>query len=399
MVCFHTPALSEVNITLHLASPYGSARCKVREVAGRSKLVRDQSNSHTSPREFFDRRIPLSVVLTQCRFVLRHSSIAATATPVIASLYLFSLPKQFMDITPDIDNALANPLANALADALTAARALRNEPKRLIGFCDMLRRSWQLGPIQSAEVHLMQGVAHRAMGQLAQAEHELGLAAQLASSLGNHRFIAMSYLQLGAIKVESHDFESARRYLTLARNEFILCCSLEGEAHVLFNFSNLLLIEKRYADARLALEDALLNYNEVGNLEGMSQVIATSALIHMLEGHYELSIEKLQECERLFLDVGNKKNALANAINRAECYIHLENHSYAHVLLCSTRERAKALGYHVLEARALLVLSNLSQRQSEAAEASKHFYDARELAITNGFEPLFEALVRDMQLA
>lgn len=289
----------------------------------------------------------------------------------------------------------------ALVDAdssLAAIRSLRNEPKQLIGECDRLLHTSDLSDLSKAEAHLMMGVALRSIGQLERAEHELRLAIELATKAESPRFVAMSYLQLGAINVECHDFASARKHLTLARNEFILCCSLEGEAHVLFNLSNLLLLEKRYSDARLALEDALLNYSEAGNIEGMSQVIATSALIHMLEGHYEISIEKLQECERLFLDLGNKKNALANAINRAECYIHLENLSYAHVLLCSTRERARALGYHVLEARALLVLSNLSQMQSEIEEASRHYYDARELAIANGFEPLFEALVKDMKL-
>jgi tetratricopeptide (TPR) repeat protein len=286
-----------------------------------------------------------------------------------------------------------------LESALGSARASGHEPKQTVEHCDHILRQPDLDVQTCAEVHLMKGAALRKMGQLESAEAELQIALELATTVDDHRTIAKSYLHLGAIRLESHAFDEAREYLTIARHKFIHCCSLEGEAHVLFNLANLLLLEKQYGGARLALDDALLNYNEVGSIEGMSQVIATTALIHMLEGHYQQSIEKLQDCERLFLDLGDKKNALATALNRAECYIKLENLSYARVLLCSTRERARAHSFYVLETRALLVLSNLSQRLSEVTEASKHFYEARELAITHGFQPLFEALVRDMQLA
>jgi tetratricopeptide (TPR) repeat protein len=280
---------------------------------------------------------------------------------------------------------------------LDKARALQHDPQQMLAHCtEILAHSHALAGTSSlCSAYILSGFAHRSLGDFVNAQQYFQLGLNLALALNDAKLIASASLQLAIIQSQSHRFGEAMENLKIARHYYASAGSLVGEAKVLFNIANVLILRDQPDEALAPLEEALARYTESNDLVGSSQVLASIGMIHRQKGRLQPAIEQLQQSLRLLQSLEQPQNELLVSLNLAECYVQLGDTSYAESLINTVRERALKMGLPLVQCRALLLQSHLSTLLDQADESDRLFTEAKLLSVAYGFEPQFTTMIAE----
>jgi DNA-binding SARP family transcriptional activator len=174
-----------------------------------------------------------------------------------------------------------------LAEFAVAATAPTGE---LVDHCDAVRALGQ--------AHLHQGNLTEAAGQLAQA-------VELARAAGERRRQFAALLDLGRAALLSGDHALAVSQMT----ECLDVARSEGwtmpEAIVLLNLSSVYVAERRWGEAREALEASLRVRREWDDVAGLSVVLPALARVEFELGHVSRALELFEEGQQACQTAGN----------------------------------------------------------------------------------------------
>jgi tetratricopeptide (TPR) repeat protein len=283
---------------------------------------------------------------------------------------------------------------------LDQARALQHDPQQMLALCTQaIAHSAAIkGTSTLCSAYILSGFALRSLGDFVNAQQYFQLALSAAQTLGHVKHIASASLQLGIVQSQSHRFGEAMESLKIARHYYAKAGSITGEAKVLYNVANVLILRDQPDEALSPLEEALTKYTEANDVVGSSQVLASIGLIHKQKGRYELAIEQLRQSLRLLQSLDQLQNELLVSLNLAECYIQLGDMQYADSMISGVHDRSLKMGLPLVQCRALLMRSNLESMMGRSESSEEIFAAAKLLAVAYGFEPQLTAMIAESNL-
>lgn len=280
---------------------------------------------------------------------------------------------------------------------LVQAQATQHDPQQMLTICiEVINQLGSLEPsTELCRAYILAGFAMRSLGDFVNAQQYLQLALTAAKALDDPRMIASASLQLGIIDSQSHRFAEAIENLKLARHYYQTIGSLSGEAKVLLNVANVLILRDQPEEALIPLEEALAKFNENNDVVGSSQVLASIGMIQKQLGRLTEATEQLQQSQRLLQSLGQSQNDLLVSLNLSECYIALGDTEYADSMLKGVYDRALGMGLPLIQCRSLLLRSQMYLQSGKSDLSERTYAEAKLLSVAYGFEPQLPALMAE----